>query len=265
MKFTAASGRRLESNDTETMTTREDKTNAGCPNEQSTDGASHAGRYTVAILFDPDNDWIYEQIGDADLFDSMASKYKFSLHQDPAKVRDHDIVFILGYTKILKADFLEANRLPLVIHESDLPQGKGFSPVQWQILEGKNEIPVCLIHATDDVDAGDILERALIRLQGHELFADIRRKQAETTLLLMERVLKKYPHITITPQKGSTSAYRRRTRKDDRLDAHKTIAEQFNALRIADNERYPAYFEHDGHTYYLKIYRSPDGQTDDHQ
>jgi methionyl-tRNA formyltransferase len=195
----------------------------------------------------------------------MASKYKFSMHHDPSEIRDCDIVFVLGYTKILKADFLEANRLPLVIHESDLPQGKGFSPVQWQILEGKNEIPVCLIHATADLDAGDILERAFIHLQGHELFAEIRRKQAETTLLLMERVLKKYPRISGIPQTGKASTYRRRTRKDDRLDVHKTIAEQFNALRIADNKRYPAFFEHNGHTYYLKIYRNPDGKADDHQ
>jgi methionyl-tRNA formyltransferase len=223
------------------------------------------GRYTVAILLDPENDWLSGHISKVDLFDSMASKYTFSLHDDPGEIRDRDIVFVLGYTKMLRADFLEANRLPLVIHESDLPKGKGFSPVQWQILEGKKEIPVCLIHVTADLDAGDILERDVIRLQGHELFVDIRRLQAETTLRLMERILKKYPSISRTPQTGGESTYRRRTRKDDRLDVHRSIADQFNALRIADNNRYPAYFVHNGHTYFLKIYRSPDGKTDDHQ
>ncbi len=247
------------------MTIQNDQSNTPSPKGPFPNGTPGSGRYTVAILFDPDNNWLYERIAEADLFDTMASKYIFSLHHDPAEIRDCDIVFILGYTKILKPDFLKTNRLPLVIHESDLPKGKGFSPVQWQIMEGKNEIPVCLIHATADVDAGNILEKASIRLQGHELFSDIRRKQAETTLLLMERLLAKYPRITKTAQEGRTSIYRRRTRKDDRLDVHKTIAEQFNALRIADNEKYPAYFVHNGHTYYLKIYRSPDGQTDDHQ
>jgi methionyl-tRNA formyltransferase len=222
-------------------------------------------RYTVAILFDPDNDWLYRHISKAGLFDMMASRYTFSLHHDPSEICDRDIVFVLGYTKLLRADFLETNRLPLVIHESDLPKGKGFSPVQWQILEGKNEIPVCLIHATADLDAGDILERDVIRLQGHELFADIRRKQAETTLRLMERILTKYPGISKVSQTGTESKYRRRTRKDDRLDVHQSIADQFNALRIADNKRYPAYFIHNGHTYILKIYRSPDGKADDHQ
>ena len=46
-------------------------------------------------------------------------------------------MFVIGYTKILPKEFLEGNKLVLVIHESDLPKGKGFSPVQWQILEGK--------------------------------------------------------------------------------------------------------------------------------
>jgi methionyl-tRNA formyltransferase len=242
-----------------------DLSSSGHPKGRLTKDRLSLGRYTVAILFDPDNDWLYKHTCDADLFDSMASKYTFSLHYDPSEIRDCDIVFILGYTKILNADFLNANRLPLVIHESALPKGKGFSPIQWQILEGKNEIQVCLIHATADLDAGDILERALIRLKGHELFIDIRRKQAETTLLLMERILKKYPHFSRIPQTGRASFYRRRTRKDDRLDVHKSIAEQFNALRIADNRDHPAYFVHNGNTYYLKVYRSPDGKADDHQ
>jgi hypothetical protein len=31
-------------------------------------------------------------------------------------------------------------------------------------------------------------------------------------------------------------------------------------LRVADNERYPAFFIHRGHTYMLKIYKKDDPQ-----
>lgn len=84
-------------------------------------------------------------------------------------VRDQDIVFILGYTKILNSEFLQCNRLNLVIHESALPRGKGFAPTQWQILEGKNHIPVCLCEAIEKVDAGDIFLRGTTELNGLEL------------------------------------------------------------------------------------------------
>lgn len=232
-------------------------TDAFCQSRTRTDSGPDPVGYTVALLFDRDNDWIYHEIQRCRCFDAMGTQYTFSTHFDHQSVRNQDIVFVLGYTKILKSDFLSSNKLTLVVHESDLPKGKGFSPVQWQILEGHNEIPVCLIRATEDLDAGDIIEKDVIHLKGHELFEDIRRKQAEATLALMERFLMRYPHITAMPQIGPETVYRRRTRRDDRLDVNRSIAGQFNVLRIADNERYPAFFELNGHTYYLKIYRDP--------
>jgi len=52
----------------------------------------------------------------------------------------------------------------LVVHESDLPRGKGFAPVKWQILDGKKEIPVCLLETTEQVDSGDILGKYTFNL-----------------------------------------------------------------------------------------------------
>ena len=40
---------------------------------------------------------------------------------------------------------------------------------------------------------------------------------------------------------------------DSRLDPDDTIAQQFNLLRVVDNERYPAFFELLGRRYILKI------------
>jgi methionyl-tRNA formyltransferase len=45
-----------------------------------------------------------------------------------------------------------------------------------------------------------------------------------------------------------------RTSKDSKLNMNKTIKNQFNLLRIVDNERYPAYFIYNNKKYILKIY-----------
>jgi methionyl-tRNA formyltransferase len=37
------------------------------------------------------------------------------------------------------------------------------------------------------------------------------------------------------------------------LDPQKSLAEQFNILRVVDNDRYPAFFEWNGRRYNLKI------------
>lgn len=211
--------------------------------------------HAITFLFDKSNNWIEPHIKESGRFLGN-SKYNFQTSHDPDGVFDQDVVFIVGYTKILSSGFLEKNRLNLVIHESDLPLGKGFSPVQWQILEGKTEIPICLIEASDPVDSGCILAKSSFRLDGYELYEDIRRRQAAATIDLIEQFLADYPDVKTTEQTGEGSFYRRRSTKDGELDIDKSIREQFNLLRIGNNEDWPSHFYIGGHKYVLKISRA---------
>lgn len=211
-------------------------------------------RYQVTLLLDERNNWIepfLPQLGDID----PDCKYNVSISYNPSQVTRQQIVFIIGYTKILDSDFLSKNDLNLIIHESDLPYGKGFSPVQWQILEGKKTIPVCLIEAVERFDAGDIILRDQIELDGGELYDDIRAKQIEVTFRLIREFLSVYPVYERLPQVGDQSIFPRRTAKDGELDPDKTIREQFNLLRIGNNEKWPSHFHLNGHQYILKIYK----------
>ena len=54
-------------------------------------------------------------------------------------------------------------------------------------------------------------------------------------------------------QKGKESFYPKFKKEHNELDINKTIKEQFNVLRIVDNEKYPAFFKIDGQEYILKI------------
>jgi UDP-4-amino-4,6-dideoxy-N-acetyl-beta-L-altrosamine N-acetyltransferase len=55
------------------------------------------------------------------------------------------------------------------------------------------------------------------------------------------------------PQSGNESFYPKRTPKDSELDINKTIQDQFNLLRIVDNDNYPAFFELEGQRYRLTV------------
>lgn len=83
----------------------------------------------------------------------------------------------------------------LVVHESDLPRGKGWSPLTWQILEGYNRIPVTLIEAEEKVDSGVIYAKELLDFQGHELVDELSTEQAKATLRLCEKFVHEYPGI----------------------------------------------------------------------
>ena len=125
----------------------------------------------------------------------------------------------------------------------------------WQILEGKSEIPITLFEAEESVDSGPICLTGVMQFKPSELFAELRRKQGEATIRICKKFIDEYPEFLSKAkvQSGEESVFPRRTPKDSRLNVNKTIAERFNLLRVVDNERYPAFFEHVGSMYIIKI------------
>lgn len=168
-------------------------------------------------------------------------------------VLEGGIAFFLGCTGVAGKDVLERNHRTLVPHQSDLPNGRGFAPLTWQILEGKSEVPICLIEAAEGVDEGGIVYRDLLTFQGHELCDELRHLQGLKIEELCRRYLGEAAPPPTTPQEGEPSYYRRRRPKDSELDPEKTLAEQFELLRVCDNKRYPAFFYYRGHKYVLQI------------
>jgi len=166
-----------------------------------------------------------------------------------------DVAFYLGCEQIVSPAALALHRHNLVAHASDLPQGKGWSPLTWQILEGKNEIPVSLFEAAKEVDSGPVYAKRTMSLRGTELIDEMRLALGRITFELCEDFLNRYPDIVqlAVPQEGDPSYYPRRTPADSRLDPDLPIREQFRLLRVADNERYPCYFELDGDTFVVKV------------
>lgn len=171
------------------------------------------------------------------------------------QIRAGDICFLLSFWSCVTEQVLARNTHNLVVHESDLPQGRGWSPLTWQVLGSKNTIPVVLFEATKAVDSGSVYLRETISLRGSELLGQLRERQAMVTRELCLRFINEYPFIASTGrcQTGQPSSYRRRTPADSRLDPNRTIAEQFNLLRVVDNDRYPAFFEIGGTRYVIRI------------
>jgi len=166
-----------------------------------------------------------------------------------------DLCFILSCNEIIKPNILKRNKHNLVVHASDLPKGKGMSPLSWQILEGKSEIAVTLFEAEEALDAGNIYLQDFVKFKGHELLYELRTIVAEATIKLCCQFVNQYPLVleSARVQSGKESFYTKRRSQDSRLDITKSLLDQFSLLRIVDNERYPAFFELRGCKYKLKI------------
>lgn len=166
-----------------------------------------------------------------------------------------DICFLLSCSKLVNQEFRERYEHNIVIHASDLPQGKGFTPWKWQIVQGSSELTLTMFEVTEEVDAGPYYMKERIHLKGTELLDEIQEILANKILDMCERYVQSPERFPASEQRGEESFYPRLTREDDRLDAEKSIAEQFDHFRIADNERFPLWFSYRGERYLLKIYR----------
>ena len=172
-----------------------------------------------------------------------------------SEIKEGDVCFLLSCSRIIQEEYLQKNIYNIVVHASDLPQGKGFSPLQWQILEGKDEIVLTLFEVVKEVDAGPYYFKDKITFTGTELYEELRLILAEKIIEMCLYFIENKDTLKPTVQKGEESFYKRRTEKDDEIDPNITINEQFNHFRIADNENYPLFFWSRGEKYFIKIYK----------
>ena len=210
-------------------------------------------RFSIVILSDRSS-WLNTYLPEL-VLDWLRDGHRVLWTHTQSELRPADLCFYLGCSRIVPAEVLGRFRNNLVVHESNLPQGKGWSPLTWQILEGKNRIPVTLLEADKKVDSGVVYMQEWVEFEGHELIGELRDAVARVTLSLCRRFVEAYPAIVAQAreQVGKESFYRRRRPADSRLEPMRSLADQFDLLRVVDNVRYPAFFEWRGHSYVLSI------------
>ena len=166
-----------------------------------------------------------------------------------------EICFYISYGRIVNKKTLGNFKNNLVVHASDLPKGRGWSPLTWQILEGKNKVFVTLFEAQEEVDSGKVYKKIEVEFTGLELLEELHNSITIATIDLVNYFIKHYPMIVSTGivQEGAPTYYPKRQPSDSRLDIGHNLAEQFNLLRTVDSDYYPAWFEYKGKKFVLKI------------
>lgn len=192
----------------------------------------------------------------------MISKgHSVSLVHDKSDLQGGDILFLVSCSQIIRDNERRGYKKTLVLHASDLPKGRGWSPHIWSILSGASQITVSMMEADDPVDSGAIWLKKQFNLEGHELLPEINEKLFRAELLLMTQAVEQFKTIRPVQQQGDPGAYMsKRLPTDSQLDPNKTIAEQFNLLRVVDSQRYPAFFDYRGQRYLIRIEKVKSGQ-----
>ena len=158
-----------------------------------------------------------------------------------------DILFLISCHEIIGTNVRQRYVHVLVIHASDLPERRGWSPHVWTILAGESELTVSLLEAEDQVDSGDVWTKVKIHLNGTEVCPEINQLLFDAELELMDWAIANHSQVRPQEQDASRATYvPRRKPEDSRIDPDRSIGEQFDLLRAADRDRYPAFLDYRG-------------------
>jgi len=200
------------------------------------------------------NSWIVKYLNN--FSKELKKKYLVELIYSYKSIKkDNDITFYLGYDKLVDDQYLSLSKINLVVHESDLPKGKGWSPVTWGILEGKTKFTATLFKVIKKIDSGNYFLKKKFIINKNYLLDDIRKEQFAVTKYLIKKFLDNYPSILKKEKKqiGKSTYLKKRIPKDSEIDIHKSIYSQFDHLRTLDEKRYPGWFFFKGRKFKISI------------
>jgi methionyl-tRNA formyltransferase len=166
-----------------------------------------------------------------------------------------DVLFLISCSEIINSQERSAYHKCLVLHASELPLGRGWSPHIWEILAGKKAITLTCLEAEDAVDSGKIWHQLTVPIAPHALAAEINDQIFKAEMDLITWILNRFNEIVPVEQDRSVvpTYFPKRNPEDSKLDPTRSIASQFDLLRICDPVRFPAYFELLGYKYKLTI------------
>lgn len=142
-----------------------------------------------------------------------------------------------------------------VFHSSDLPKGKGWAPIFWTIMEGKDLI-ISMIKAVEKIDEGPLICRGKLPLHGWETEKEVRSLDKALTIIMLEHFLVKIfqnKEVTVgIKQEGKGSWKSRRSPSDSEITFNEN-AEYLSRFLRAIPDSAPAFTKINGRKFLILV------------
>lgn len=150
------------------------------------------------------------------------------------------IIFFLFWSKKISKK-LFSNYLCIQFHSSNLPQFRGGSPIQNQILKKIYQTKLSAFRINNTIDGGDVCMKSNISLNGKakDIYVSVEKKALE-----MIKKLSKKKKIIFKKQIGMPSFYLRRKASQSNINyvINKNINSIYDFVRMLDADGYPRAF-----------------------
>ena len=131
----------------------------------------------------------------------------------------------------------------VIFHMTDLPFGRGGTPLQNLILRGFSETVMTALQCVEELDAGPVLLKRPLSLEGRA--EDIYRRARDLIEDMIVEILRSDPRPQ--PQRGEPVRFERRGPEQSDIFALQDLRAVYDHIRMLDAEGYPHAFLETAH------------------
>ena len=146
-------------------------------------------------------------------------------------------IFFPHWSYIIPAEVYDSFEC-VIFHMTDLPFGRGGSPLQNLIERGIYETKLSALRCSKELDGGDIYLKRLLSLWGSA--EEIYLRAAELTKEMMIEIAK--GNAVPIPQEGEPVCFKRRTPEQGDISKCDNLESVFDYIRMLDADGYPHAF-----------------------
>ena len=172
-------------------------------------------------------------------YDVINIKSDYELSDENLRSISPDWIFFPHWGSKISRSIFEKYKC-VIFHMTDLPYGRGGSPLQNLIVRGHTMTKLSAIKCVEEMDAGDIYLQRNLSLKGtaEEIFS--------RASILMQEMIFEIVQKNIVPfeQQGKVVRFKRRKRAESNVTDLSNLELVFDYIRMLDAEGYPkAYIE----------------------
>lgn len=146
-----------------------------------------------------------------------------------------DYIFLPHWSHIMPGEIAD-NWECVVFHMTDLPYGRGGSPLQNLIVRGHKDTKISAIRMTEQLDGGPVYMKYPLSLEGsaQEIFV-------RCSEIIFNKMIPKFlaEKVTPVPQEGEPVVFKRRKPEEGRIRPDMKTDEIYDYIRMLDAEGYP--------------------------
>lgn len=188
------------------------------------------------------------------VFDEIISKYPGAWHYigepemlDLAKVLsiDPEYIFFLHWSWKVPREIIQRYEC-VCFHMTDLPFGRGGSPLQNLIIRGFRHTKLTALKMVEDIDAGPVYLKEDLCLEGNA--EEILMRASYLAAKMIRTIVDTKP--VPQPQVGEVVKFRRRRPEESSIPPVASLVQLYDFIRMLDAEGYPkAFIEVNGFRY----------------